>query len=107
MTEATMTAEQRHVINLFLHGLTKLNTDDNGLKPGHDIEDLNVIAFLCLAVKAVTAACRTVEDILLYQLADESEALLVSSVIPTSDDVVGNWWKARVSVVNCQLGAIE
>lgn len=102
-----MSPEQRHVTNLFLHGLNKLRTDDDGLQSGHEMDDLNVIAFLCLAIKSFTGACRTVEDILLFQLADATEALLVSSVVPTQSDVVGAWVKARAAVVECQLGALE
>ena len=101
-----MTEEQRHVVNVFLHSLTKLHTDDDGLKPGHDMDDLNTIAFLCLAIKALTATCRAVEDFVLYQLADATERLLVDTVVPQGCDVAGLWWKARAEVVNCQLGGL-
>jgi hypothetical protein len=67
---------------------------------------LNACALLCGVVKTFTAAGGTVEDILLYQLADKTEQLLVSAVAPTQNDVVGMWWKARAAVVECQLGAL-
>ena len=91
---------------MFLHGLTKLKTDDDGLQSGHDMADFNTIALLCGVVKTFTAAGSTVEDILLYQLADKTETLLVSAVAPTESDVVGMWWKARADVVECQIGAL-
>jgi hypothetical protein len=107
MTENdSLTVEQRHAVNLFLHSLTLLKTDDDGLLPVHDRADLNAVAFLCGVVKAYTAACRTVEDFLLYQLSDRTEALIVSSVVPADDDVVAMWWKARADVVSCQLGSL-
>jgi hypothetical protein len=106
MTENQLTEEQRHAVNLFLHSLTLLKTDDDGLLPDHDMADLNTIAFLCGVVRTYAAACRTVEDFLLYQLADATEALLVSSVVPTPTDVSGMWWRARAEVVKCQLGGL-
>lgn len=36
-------------IEAFLYSLGKLRTDDRGLEGGHDVGDLNTIAFLCLA----------------------------------------------------------
>jgi hypothetical protein len=93
-------------IGMFMHGLTKLRTGDDGLLPDHDLADFDTIALLCGVVKTFTAAGHTVEDILLYQLADKTEALLVSAVAPTESDVVGMWWKSRAAVVECQLGAL-
>ena len=57
--------------------------------------------------KMPDAHSETVEDVLLAHLADATEALLVSAVIPTGDDVVGAWWRARADVVENQLGALE
>jgi hypothetical protein len=108
MTENdSLSVDQRAAVNLFLHSLTLLRTDDDGLELGHDRADFNAIAFLCGVAKAYVSACRTVEDFLLYQLADATEALIVSSVVPTDNDVVGLWWKARADVVNCQLGGLS
>jgi hypothetical protein len=94
-------------IGMFMHSLTKLKMDDDGLLPGHDMADLNACALLCGVIRIFTDAySATVEDVLLAHLADATEALLVSAVVPTDNDVVGAWWKARADVVECQLGAL-
>jgi hypothetical protein len=99
--------DRPRAVNLFLHSLTKLRTDDAGLLPDHDLKDLNTCAMLCGAVRIFADAhSETVEDVLLAHLADATEALLVSAVIPTGDDVVGAWWRARADLVECQLGAL-
>jgi len=46
MTENQLTEDQCHAVNLFLHSLTLLHVDDDGLLPGHDRADLNAVAFL-------------------------------------------------------------
>jgi hypothetical protein len=90
--------DRSRAVDLFLHSLTKLRTDDDGLQSGHDLEDLNTIAFLCGVVRIFADAhSETVEDMLLAHLADATEALLVSSVVPTDNDVSGKWWRARRS----------
>jgi hypothetical protein len=93
-------------VDLFMHSLTLLRTDDYALLPGHDEADLNTCAFLCGVVKTFTAAGSTVEDILLYQLADATEGLLVTAVLLGDKDVSGIWWKARAELVSCQLGGL-
>lgn len=99
--------DRGQAVDLFLHSLTMIRTSDDGLESGHDLEDLNMCAFLCGVVRIFTDACAaTVEDMLLAHLADATEALLVSAVAPTDDDVVGEWWKSRAAVVECQLGAL-
>jgi hypothetical protein len=97
--------DRPRAVDLFMHSLTKLKTDDDGLLPGHDLQDLNTIALLCVVVKTFTAAGSTVEDVLLAHLADATEALIVSSVAPT-DNASGIWWKARAELVQCQLGGL-
>jgi hypothetical protein len=100
--------DRGQAVAMFMHSLCKLKTDDDGLLPGHEMADLNAIALLCGVVRIFTDAhSETVEDVLLAHLADATEALLVSSVVPTQNDVVGMWWKARAELVECQLGAIE
>jgi hypothetical protein len=99
--------DRDQAIGMFLHSLTKLKTDDDGLLPGHDMADLNAIALLCGAVRIFADAySATVEDMLLAHLADATEALLVSSVVPTDKDVSGIWWKARADLTECQLGGL-
>jgi hypothetical protein len=99
--------DRGQAVAMFMHSLGKLKTDDYGLQSGHDMADLNAIALLCGVVRIFADAhSETVEDVLLAHLADATEALLVSAVIPTGDDVVGAWWRARGDVVECQLGAL-
>jgi hypothetical protein len=43
--------DQRRATGLFLHSLKQLTIDDDRLRPGHDLEDLNAIAFLAGVVK--------------------------------------------------------
>jgi hypothetical protein len=100
--------DRGQAVNLFMHSLTKIRTDDAGLLPDHDLQDLNTIALLCGVVRIFADAhSETVEDVLLAHLADATEALLVSAVVPTDNDVTGAWWKARADLVECQLGALE
>jgi hypothetical protein len=98
--------DRGQAIGMFMHSLSLLKTDDHGLLPDHDLADLNAIALLCGVVKTFTAAGSTVEDVLLYHLVDATEALLVSSVMATDEDVSGKWWKARAALVECELGAL-
>ena len=107
MSFAFSALDRGQAVDLFQHSLTKLRTSDDGLESGHDLEDLNMCAFLCGVVRIFTdASAATVEDMLLARLADCTEQLLVSAVVPTDKDVVGAWWKARADVVECQLGAL-
>jgi hypothetical protein len=41
-----VTDAQRQATKLFLHSLTLLKIDDNGLRAGNDMDDLNAVAFL-------------------------------------------------------------
>jgi hypothetical protein len=108
MTGFNFTAIDRgQAIRMFQHSLTKLRTDDDGLLPGHDLADFNAIALLCGVVKIFADAhSATVEDVLLANLADATEALIVTAALPAQGDVVGRWIKARVELMECQLGAL-
>lgn len=93
-------------VELFLYCVGMLRVDDDGLLPGHDVADLNACAFMSLAVKALAIAPRDVQDVLLFELADATEALIVTAVMPPEGDVVGRWTKARVALLECQLGGL-
>ena len=99
--------DPERAIELFLFFADRLRVDDDGLAPPHDEGELNAVAFLCLAVKTLAIVPRNPLDVLLFELADATEALLVTAVLPPNGDVVGRWVKARVSVLNCRLDAIE
>ncbi|MGO9035115.1 hypothetical protein [Mycobacterium sp.] len=94
------------LVECFLYSLTLLATVDDGLAAGHDLKDLDAVAWLCGLVKLIGSACRTPEDVLLCSLADKTEALLVSELIPVDGDVVKDWLKARAELVSCRLGAL-
>ena len=97
MTEekpALMNAER--FVELFLYCVGLLRVDDDGLLPGHDMADLNACALLCTMVKALAIVPRDVQDILLFELADATEALIVTAVLPPEGDVSERWTKARV-----------
>jgi hypothetical protein len=97
---------QRTANDMFLYVLKLLKVDDNGLCAGHDMDDLNVCAALAGAVKHYSRECETVADILFFQLADATEALLVATVEPTDVDVVTNWLRARAELASNTLGAL-
>jgi urease gamma subunit len=97
---------QREATKLFLHGLTELKVDDNGLKAGNEMDSLNAVAFLAGVVKHYARECEAVEDILLYQLADATEALLVAAAVPTDVDVVSNWLRMRAELASNTLGGL-
>lgn len=92
---------------LFLYCIGRLQLDDDGLAPGkNDIADLNAAALLCRMVKSLAIVPRDVLDIFLFELADASEALITTAVMPADGDVVTRWIKARAAVMECQLGAL-
>jgi len=93
-------------VELFLYCVGILRVNDEGLAAGHDMSDLNAAAFLSHMMKALAIVPRDVHDVVLFELADATEALLVSSVVPTDSDVVGRWTKARVSVLQSELDAL-
>jgi hypothetical protein len=99
--------EPDRVVELFLHCVGQLRVDDDGLASGHDVAELNAVAYLCLMMKTLAIVPRDPLDILLFELADATEALITTAVLPPNGDVVGRWTNARVSVMNCRLGAIE
>lgn len=75
------TQRRRRAIDLFLHSLGHINVDDNGLRLANDMADLNAVALLTTAVRAHTADCHTVEDIILRHLVDVTQELIVSLVV--------------------------
>ena len=94
-------------IELFLYCIGQLRVDDDGLVPGHDMADLNACALLCTMVKALAIVPRDVQDILLFELADATEALIVTAVMPPEGDVSKRWTKARAELLQCQLGGLS
>lgn len=108
-----MTAEQQfhftdpdRVVALFLYCVGLLRVDDDGLTPPHDEAELEAAAFMCKMVKTLAIAPRDPLDVLLFELAAATENLIVTAVLPPEGDVVGRFTKARVSVLECQLGAL-
>jgi hypothetical protein len=83
-----------------------LKVDDDGLTPGHDLGDLNAVAFMCRMIKTLAIAPRDPRDILLFELADATEALLVTEVLPPEGDVSKRWIKARAELLTCELGGL-
>jgi hypothetical protein len=98
--------EPERAVALFLHFVDRLRVDDDGLAPPHDVSELNACAFMCTMVKALAIVPRDPLDVLLFELAAASEALITTAVLPPEGDVVGRWTKARVSVLNCRLSAL-
>jgi len=108
------------MVEMFLYSLTQLKTLDCGLAPaktaereragqchgGNELEDLNAISLLCGVVKGITSACRDVEDVLLADVVEKTEALLVTAVIPAEDDLVKPWLKSRAELLSCRLRAL-
>ena len=99
-------ADRQRAIDLFLHALSLLKPDTDGLGSGHDLTDLDAAAMLCHVVKGYTRAGHTPEDMLLYQLADATESLLVTAAVPATPDVVKPWHVARAEFLNCRLSAL-
>jgi len=95
------------IVELFLYCIGELKTQDDGLAPGHDEAELETCAFLSRAVKALAIVPRDVHDVLLFELADATEALIVTAVLPAEGDVTGRWIKARADVVCSELGGLE
>jgi hypothetical protein len=89
---------------LFLYVVSQLEVDDDGLAAGQDLADLNAAAFACHAVKAITIAPENVEDMLIFDLADATEALIVTAAEPAEGDVVSRWHKCRAAVLSNRLG---
>jgi hypothetical protein len=98
--------EPDRAVELFLFCVGQLRVDDDGLLPPHDVGELNAAAFMCRMVKALAIVPRDVQDVLLFELADATESLITTAVLPPEGDVVGRWTTARVSVLNCRLGAL-
>jgi hypothetical protein len=106
MTAGFQFTTPERAVELFHYCIGQLKTQDDGLAPGHDEADLETCAFLCRMVKALAIVPRDVHDLALFELADATEALIVTAVLPPEGDVVGRWIKARVSVLESQLGAL-
>jgi hypothetical protein len=104
--EADFSDDERTLVECFLHGLSLLDVDDDGLAGGDDMADLDMLARLCVVLKALTARCRSVEDLLLAELVDATEDLLVTAVVPGEPDISTRWAKALANVVSNQLGAL-
>jgi hypothetical protein len=105
MTDFNVPAQER-TIELFLYCVDGLKTDDDGLTSENDEADLNACAFMCHMMKTLAIVPNDIADIALFRLADETERLLVTAVIPADGDVVKDWLKARGDVVECQLGGL-
>jgi hypothetical protein len=103
---ADVPTEERTVA-LFNYCIGQLRVDDDGLAEGHDMADLDACALLCRMMKALAIVPRDVHDVLLFELADATEDLLTTAVVPAEGDVVGRWTKARVSVMESQLGGLS
>jgi hypothetical protein len=104
-TELHFTDPDR-TIELFLHFVGILRVDDDSLASGHDMAELNACAFMCLMMKTLAIVPRDVQDVLLFELADATEDLITTAVLPPKGDVVGRWTKARVSVMECRLDGL-
>lgn len=107
MTEVWEFPTAERTVELFLYCIDLLRVDDDGLAPENDLSDLNACALLCHMVKALTISPRDVLDVLLFDLADATEALIVTAVVPPDGDVSTRWAKARAAVASCQLGSLE
>jgi hypothetical protein len=99
-----MTADR--MTELFLYVVSQLEVDDDGLAPGQDLEDLNAAAFACMAMKAIAVSPDHVEDILLFDLADATEALIVTAAEPAESDVVTRFHRARAAVLQNRLSSM-
>jgi hypothetical protein len=106
MTEAWEFPTPERTVELFLYCIGQLRVDDHGLLPGHDMADLNACAQLCTIVKALAIVPRDVQDVLLFELADATEALIVTEVLAPEGDVVDRWTKARVALLQNGLSAM-
>jgi hypothetical protein len=103
--------EPDRYIEVFLHGLTVLPVNDVGLPCDTDKADLNVVAMMCLGVKMITSAALAAEsgsvhDMLLWTLADATEALLVTAATGPDADVAHRWYRARAEYLACSLDAL-
>ena len=94
------------MVELFLYCVGRLRVHDDGLAPPHDVSELNAASFMCTMVKTLAIVPRDVLDVLLFELAAATENLITTAVLPPEGDVVGRWTNARVSVLECQLGAL-
>jgi hypothetical protein len=101
-----MTDDERHLIGVFLHGLTELDVVDDGLTRANDLATLNAVAKLCLDIKAITAAGDTPEQLALYRLAVLTEDLLVTWVFPDKK-VVKAWMVARAELLLLQIPRVS
>jgi hypothetical protein len=93
-------------VELFLYAIGQLTVDDDGLAPGNEMADLNAIALLSHVVKALAISPRDIADVLLFELADATEALIVTELLPPEGDVTKRWTKARVELMKCELSGL-
>ena len=108
MTADLVFYDPNEFVDIFLHSLTKLRVQDGGLAGGHDMGDLNCISMLCAGIKLLgNVAGRNVEDVLLCSLAEHTERLLMTAVIPAEDDdVVKDWLRAQAELLSCRLSGL-
>ena len=103
MTDLTY-SDPDDYISTFLWALSnRLVVGDDGLAPGNDLADLNTVAMMCLGTKMIASRGRTVDDVLLASVAEHTERLLMTAVIPAEGDVVKDWLKARAELLSNRL----
>ena len=68
--------------------------------------DLNTVAMMCIGIKMIATRGSNVDDVLLASVAEHTERLLMTAVMPAHGDVVKDWLMARAELLSCRLSAL-
>jgi hypothetical protein len=94
MIDALLNAPAHRIPGIFLESLKTLDVTDDGLAPGHSLEQLDVVATLALVVEVAfrRSACN-VPQVLMCRLAAITQPLLATALTRSDDDrqIVAEW----------------
>lgn len=91
------------LVDLFRHGLDRLDVNDAGLTiDGNNLDDLDDMAAVCLAIKTMTDTGDTLQVLHLYRLAVLTERLLITPWLP-DPDITKQWLIARGELLAVEL----
>lgn len=99
-----MTDNDHTPTDVFLHALSLLTFNDDGLDDANDLDDIETTTRLCAAVKAATADANTPMHRSLHRLAERTEDMLITWVHP-NEPAVRAWLIARGEFLQLRLAA--
>jgi hypothetical protein len=102
MTMTEFTADD--IIGIFLHGLTRLQVDDDGLVPdANDPDDLHTIGTLAVLTYRIASRGDTPRDLALSRLAVTTGGLIASQWLGGGESIVREWSLARVELLELDI----